>query len=90
LNQIEYRAGNQLSLDSVLDLYRESGLGERRPIDDREAFATMLSHANLVITAWEGDLLVGIARTLTDSPMSATSAIWRYVDRTSGTVLEQC
>lgn len=66
LNQIEYRTGNQLSLDSVLDLYRESGLGERRPIDDREAFSAMLSHANLVVTAWEGDLLVGISRTLTD------------------------
>lgn len=26
----------------------------------------MLRHANLVVTAWDGDLLVGIARTLTD------------------------
>jgi predicted N-acetyltransferase YhbS len=26
----------------------------------------MLANAGLVITAWEGDLLVGIARTLTD------------------------
>jgi len=50
----------------VLDLYRASTLGERRPIDDREVFAAMLAHANLVVTAWDGDLLVGIARTLTD------------------------
>jgi predicted N-acetyltransferase YhbS len=26
----------------------------------------MIQHSNLVVTAWEGDLLVGIARTLTD------------------------
>ena len=26
----------------------------------------MLANANLVITAWEGDLMVGIARSLTD------------------------
>jgi GNAT superfamily N-acetyltransferase len=28
--------------------------------------AQMLQHANLVITAWDGNLLVGIAGTLTD------------------------
>jgi len=26
----------------------------------------MLTHANLIITAWDGDLLVGIARSFTD------------------------
>jgi len=66
MSQISYRAGDELDLDSVLDLYRESGLGERRPIDDRQVFSAMLSNANLVVTAWDDDLLVGIARTLTD------------------------
>jgi predicted N-acetyltransferase YhbS len=28
--------------------------------------AVMVRHANLVVTAWEGDLLVGIARSFTD------------------------
>jgi len=63
---IEYRLGGALDLDEVLDLYRASTLGERRPVDDREVFAAMLDHANLVVTAWDGGLLVGIARTLTD------------------------
>lgn len=63
---IDYRQGNDLDLDRVLDLYRASTLGERRPVDDRERMAAMLAHANLVITAWEGDLLVGISRSLTD------------------------
>ena len=63
---ITYRTGNDLDLDQVIDLYRASTLGERRPIDDRERFAAMLHHANLVITAWEGDLLVGISRCTTD------------------------
>jgi predicted N-acetyltransferase YhbS len=35
-------------------------------VDDRQIMADMLRHANLVVTAWDGDLLVGIARTLTD------------------------
>jgi len=63
---MDYRTGNDLDLDEVIDLYRASTLGERRPIDDRSAMGSMLTHANLVVTAREGRLLVGIARTLTD------------------------
>jgi GNAT superfamily N-acetyltransferase len=63
---LEYRFGNELDLDQVIELYRASTLGERRPIDDREIMRAMIQHSNLVVTAWEGDLLVGIARTLTD------------------------
>ncbi len=63
---MEYRFGNQLDLDQVTELYRASTLGERRPIDDPAIVRSMLEHANLVATAWDGDLLVGISRTLTD------------------------
>lgn len=63
---ITYRSGNDLALDQVIDLYVASTLGERRPVADRERMAAMLRHANLVITAWDGDLLVGIARSFTD------------------------
>ena len=63
---IDFRVGNNLDLEQVIELYRASTLGERRPIDDRDRFAAMLKNANLVITAWDGDLLVGISRSLTD------------------------
>ncbi len=63
---ISYRRGNDLPLEEVLDLYRASTLGARRPIDDLTILADMIRHANLVITAWDGDLLVGISRSLTD------------------------
>jgi predicted N-acetyltransferase YhbS len=63
---ITYRLGNELDLDQVIELYRASTLGERRPIDDRERMRRMLTEANLVVTAWDGDLLVGISRSLTD------------------------
>jgi GNAT superfamily N-acetyltransferase len=66
MGPIEYRFGNELDLDQVIELYRDSTLGERRPIDDREIAAAMLRHANLVVTAWEGERLVGLSRTLTD------------------------
>jgi GNAT superfamily N-acetyltransferase len=63
---VDYRYGNALDLGQVTELYRASTLGERRPIDDPQIVRSMLEHANLVVSAWDGELLVGIARTLTD------------------------
>ena len=47
----------------------ESGLGETRPIDDEARLKTMLSGANLVLTARldvEGKPLIGVIRAITD------------------------
>jgi len=63
---IEYRLGNGLNLDEVIALYEASTLGERRPIAERHRMAAMLKNANLVVSAWEGSLLVGISRALSD------------------------
>jgi predicted N-acetyltransferase YhbS len=63
---ITYKTGNDLSLDEVIELYHASTLGARRPVDDRECMEGMLKNANLVITAWDDELLVGIARSLSD------------------------
>ncbi len=63
---ITYKTGNQLDLDQVIELYRASRLGKRRPVNERERMGQMLATANLVITAWDGETLVGISRSLTD------------------------
>jgi ribosomal protein S18 acetylase RimI-like enzyme len=64
--KISYREGNALDLDRVIELYRASTLGARRPVDERPRMQQMLSAANLVITAWDDAQLVGIARSLSD------------------------
>jgi len=61
-----YRIGNELDLDAVIELYHASTLGERRPVDDRARMKAMLENANLIVTAWDGELLVGIARSVSD------------------------
>jgi predicted N-acetyltransferase YhbS len=63
---ISYRTGNNLDVDAVIELYRSCSLGERRPSNDRERMAAMLANANLVISAWDEELLVGISRSMTD------------------------
>ena len=61
-----YRIGNDIDLDAFIDVYRDSTLGERRPIEDRDRMRQMLERANLVVSAWDGERLIGVARSLSD------------------------
>jgi len=63
---IIYRDDAQLNVEHVIELYKKSTLGERRPIDRPDIFAGMISNADIIITAWDGDNLIGISRALTD------------------------
>lgn len=58
--------GADLDVEEVLDVYRESGLGERRPVGDRERFTAMVRNANLVVVCRVDDRMVGIARAVSD------------------------
>ncbi|MEX0321161.1 MAG: GNAT family N-acetyltransferase [Puniceicoccaceae bacterium] len=66
MKAIEYKLGNDLSVEQVIELYEKSTLGERRPTEFPEIFKDMIRNADLIVTAWDGDRLVGISRTLTD------------------------
>jgi predicted N-acetyltransferase YhbS len=48
----------------IIDVYNSSGLN--RPTGDAHRIAKMYANSNLVVTAWDGGLLVGVARSLTD------------------------
>lgn len=63
---ITFRSDKTIDLESFISVYQRSTLGERRPVHDRNIMAAMLEHADLLVSAWDGPLLVGIARTLTD------------------------
>ncbi len=63
---LRYETARQISADEFIDLLRRSTLAERRPVDDRQCIQAMLRHANLLCTAWDGDKLVGVARSITD------------------------
>src|SRR3970040_537314 len=63
---ITYRTGNDVSLDEMIELYVDSTLGERRPVDDPERMGRMLGGADLGLTAWGEAKLVGSSRSITD------------------------
>jgi GNAT superfamily N-acetyltransferase len=64
--KIERVEGAELDVDEALAVYRSSGLGERRPIEDRGRFTAMLRNANLVAVCRIDGRLAGIARCVSD------------------------
>lgn len=65
-SNIEYKKNAVVALEQFIELYESSTLAERRPAKDHGIMKLMMENATLTITAWEGESLVGISRTLTD------------------------
>ncbi len=63
---ITYSQDTKIDAAQFRDILVLSTLGERRPIEDLDRLQHMLDHAQLMITAWAGEKLVGISRALTD------------------------
>lgn len=66
MGEVFYSAERVIDTDAFVDLLRRSTLAQRRPVDDPECVAGMLEHADLMITAWREETLVGLARSVTD------------------------
>lgn len=61
---IHYSLTKEISADAIIDVFNSAGIN--RPTQDPERIKTMFAKADLIISAWDGDQLVGIARSLTD------------------------
>ena len=66
MRTLTYAHDRTPTCEQFIDVLNRSTLGERRPVVDRGRIESMLKHANLICTAWDGDLLVGVARSVTD------------------------
>lgn len=62
--EITYKTGPVSEIEEIIDVYRSSGIN--RPITDQQRIQKMYTNSNLIISAWDGDKLVGISRALTD------------------------
>lgn len=61
---IRFQHAPRPALDAIAALYAASPL--RRPIGDPARLKAMFDHANVVISAWDGERLAGLARGWTD------------------------
>jgi ribosomal protein S18 acetylase RimI-like enzyme len=63
---ITYTVEPNLSADEFRAILIASTLAERRPVNDTPRLEKMLRHADLIVTARDGERLVGISRAITD------------------------
>ena len=63
---IQYEYTRVIGEAEFVDLLKRSTLAQRRPVDDPKSIKAMIEHADLLCTAWDGEKLVGVARSVTD------------------------
>lgn len=63
---IDFKINHPITTDQFIDLLKNSTLGQRRPIHDRVCMEGMVSNSNLMVSAWDDSLLIGVARSVTD------------------------
>lgn len=61
---IEYKNNSSLQATAVSALFKSSGI--KRPAEDLARIQKMIDNADVTITAWEGERLIGMARAITD------------------------
>jgi len=61
---ITYKINAKIEAHLLAELYSNAGLS--RPVDDLNRIKKMIENANLMVTAWDGERLVGAARALSD------------------------
>lgn len=61
---IDYFKNRDIESEAVAKVYDSSGI--KRPTSDLPRIRRMYENSNLVVSAWKGDELVGVARSLTD------------------------
>jgi Predicted acetyltransferase len=61
---IKYSFDKRPTADQIIELYDNADLP--RPTYDRERIQKMFDNSNLIVTAWDNDLLVGVSRSITD------------------------
>ena len=62
----EYKINAPISAAQFVDVLKRSGLGVRRTSDYLACIDGVVSNSNLIVTAWAGDQLIGVARSVTD------------------------
>lgn len=63
---VTYQINSPVTPEQFIELINKCSLGARRPVDNYCVMKGMLDNADLLITAWEGSELIGVARCVSD------------------------
>ncbi|WP_238650625.1 GNAT family N-acetyltransferase [Paenibacillus piscarius] len=61
---LEFKVNEPLLPEQLAEVFRLSGL--KRPYNDLERMGKMIDQADVLISCWDGDRVVGVARAITD------------------------
>ncbi|MGN8644684.1 GNAT family N-acetyltransferase [Gracilibacillus sp. HCP3S3_G5_1] len=64
MNNILYKSDITITPRDLSAVFQASGI--KRPYEDLDRLQKMLDHANVLITAWDQEKIIGVARGLTD------------------------
>lgn len=64
MHTIVYAQSRRITPEQLAHVFTRSGIN--RPVDDLPRLEKMLQHGSVLITAWDGANLIGVARALTD------------------------
>lgn len=64
LKAITFKIGEIPQVEDIIELYESSGIN--RPTTNKDRIGKMFSNSNLIISAWDDNRLIGIARGMTD------------------------
>lgn len=62
--KIVYKSDVIPTTHQIIELYNDAALP--RPTHDPQRIQAMFENSDLTVTAWDGDKLIGVARTITD------------------------
>ena len=63
---ITYQEEPELSIHDFCSVLYASTLAARRPVDDKPRLGQMIAHADIILTARDGQKIVGVSRAITD------------------------
>src|SRR5687767_12777469 len=63
---VQYHNDKKISTSQFIDVLKRSTLSERRPVHNVARIEKMLAHANILVTAWSEDTLIGVSRAWSD------------------------
>jgi GNAT superfamily N-acetyltransferase len=64
MTEIEFEIGKVPETEQIIEVYNSSGIS--RPTDDFDRIEKMYANSNLIVSAWQGNKLIGVSRSITD------------------------
>lgn len=63
---IKYNLAPNITPTEFIEVFKNSKLGERKPINYIDTIKGMINHADIIVTASLDDNIIGVARAITD------------------------